>query len=356
MTTRVWSPTSAFATARLLEPFPNGLRISWHRRISGVAVGVVKCLIAAAKHGNGLYWWVRPWEGLLGHLLLVDHVSKLKRPRVQKLSSRKVRRCRDVKQHMNVHDSKPQIVVAELSRNCLLEPPVPELTSSMIHIWEFPLTHRESDFDNHATLLSEDEHTRASRFHFERDARRFTLARASVRSILGRYTGIDSRDLRFDYSRYGKPSLSDVDPDIRFNVSHSADVAMLAVALGAEVGVDLEKIRTDVETDKLAERFFSPQERESLGAIPNQCRVPAFFRCWTCKEAFLKAEGLGLSRSLESFDVEVNPERPARLLSTRPNPEDAGRWSLDDLPTQPDYAAALATLVSLTAIQIFRCL
>ena len=260
------------------------------------------------------------------------------------------------KRYMNVHDPKSQIVVAELSRNCLLEPPVPELRSSTIHIWEFPLTNCESDFDNYAKLLSEDERTRASRFHLERDAHRFALARAAVRSILGGYSGTRSRDLRFDYSRFGKPSLANVARDIRFNVAHSSDLAMLAVALGGEVGIDLEKIRTEVETDKLAERFFSPQERESLRAIPKQNRVSAFFRCWSCKEAFLKAEGLGLSRSLESFDVEVNPEHPARILSTRPDPEAAGRWSLHDLPTQRDYAAAMAAQVSLTAIKIFRCL
>lgn len=248
-----------------------------------------------------------------------------------------------------------QTVVSELSRDCLLQPPVPELASTEIHIWEFPLTISDSELNAYTTLLSEDERIRASRFRFERDARRFTVARASVRSILGGYTGSAARDLRFAYSHYGKPSLSGVTADIRFNVSHSGDLAMLAVVRGREVGVDVETIRVEVETDKLAERYFSLHERESLRAIPNHERVSAFFRCWTCKEAFLKAQGLGLSRSLESFDVEVNPERPARLLSTRPDPEEAARWSLREVQTAQAYAAAVAVNGLATAVMVFRC-
>lgn len=256
---------------------------------------------------------------------------------------------------MDSQDPHSQSVVTELGRDCLLQPPVPELASTEIHIWEFPLTVADSDLSAYATLLSEDERIRAFRFHFQRDSGRFTVGRAAARSILGGYTGAAARDLRFDYSHYGKPSLAGVTADIRFNVSHSADLAMLAVVRGREVGVDVESIRVEVETDKLAERYFSLHERESLRAIPNNDRVSAFFRCWTCKEAFLKAQGLGLSRSLESFDVEVNPERPARLLSTRPDPEEAARWSLRDVQTMQAYAAAVAVDGPVPSVKVFRC-
>ena len=247
-------------------------------------------------------------------------------------------------------------VIAELSRFCVLQPPVPELPPTEVHVWEFPVTASDSELETYAILLSEDERTRASRFRFERDARRFTVARASVRSILGGYTGSAGRDLRFNYSQYGKPSLAGITTDVCFNVSHSADLAMLAVVRGREVGVDLEMIRGEVEIDKLAQRFFSLQERESLRAIPRQDRTSAFFRCWTCKEAFLKAQGLGLSRSLESFDVEVNPERPSRILATRPDPREAARWSLIDVPAVPAYAAAVAAEGPVPSVRVFRCL
>jgi 4'-phosphopantetheinyl transferase len=247
-----------------------------------------------------------------------------------------------------------QIEVAELSRDCLLAPSVAELQASSIHIWQFPLTSKFV-LDAFTDVLSPDERTRALRFHFERDRRRFTIARATVRSILGAYVGSRNRDIVFDYAHYGKPSLADAASGIRFSVSHSDELAMLAVARDQEVGVDLELIRADVETDKLAERFFSPHERESIRALPDGDRVPAFFHCWTCKEAFLKAQGLGLSRSLDSFDVEVHPQLPARLLEIRPNPQEAAHWFLYDIPVESAYRAAVAVDGPISAMKIFCC-
>jgi 4'-phosphopantetheinyl transferase len=157
------------------------------------------------------------------------------------------------------------------------------------------------------------------------------------------------------HSEHGKPSLANAAADIRFSVSHSGGLALLAVARGREVGVDLEAIREDVETDKLAERFFSEQEWQSLRLLPPEQRVPAFFRCWTCKEAFVKAQGVGLSRSLGSFDVDVNPEGGGRLVATRPDPGEAGRWSLHEIEAEPGYVAAVAVEGSIAALSIFRC-
>jgi 4'-phosphopantetheinyl transferase len=248
-----------------------------------------------------------------------------------------------------------RIAITELSREKLLEPTVPKLAASAIHIWQFPLTISNIPLSAHAALLSQDEKARATRFHFEKDARRFMVTRAAVRSTLGGYTGSSSHELRFDYSHYGKPSLVNVTTDIRFSVSHSGDWAMLAVALGHDVGIDLEVMRANVETDMLAERYFSERERASLRELSNEERVQAFFRCWTCKEAFLKGQGFGLSRSLESFDVEVNPVRPARLLATRPDAEEAKRWSLHDISAHENYAAAVAWQGLTTEIKILRC-
>jgi 4'-phosphopantetheinyl transferase len=256
---------------------------------------------------------------------------------------------------MDSRDQPLDIAVTELDRNCLLDPPTLELSASSIHIWEFPLTISGLALENFAALLSEDERVRAARFHFEKDARRFTVARAAVRSILGSYLLTHGRELRFDYSHHGKPSLADAATDIRFSVSHSVELAMLAVVRGREVGVDLEMIRENVETDQLAERYFSEREGASLRELSNEDRVRAFFRCWTCKEAFLKAQGFGLSRSLGSFDVEVNPSLPARLLATRPDSGEATRWSLHDVPTEKNYASAVAWEGSIAEIKTLRC-
>jgi len=247
-----------------------------------------------------------------------------------------------------------KIVAVDLGQNFVLDPPVPALSGSAIHVWEFPLATSESALADLVKLLSADERVRASRFHFEKDSHRFTVARASVRAILAGYTLSQAGDLQFLYSQQGKPALADDARDIRFSISHSGDLALLAVALGREVGVDVEAIREDVETDKLAERFFSPRERESLRALSLEKRGRAFFRCWTCKEAFLKAQGVGLSRELGSFDVEVDPAQPARLISSRPNSDEAERWWLKDVETLPEYAAAVAIQGSITEMRIFR--
>jgi 4'-phosphopantetheinyl transferase len=230
----------------------------------------------------------------------------------------------------------------------------PRLESGELHLWEFPLTASEASFTTYSALLSSDECTRASRFHFDRDARRFTIARGVVRTILGAYLHAPAGDLNFTAGKNGKPALANPG-NLRFNVSHSSDLALLGVALEREIGVDVEAIRPDVETDKLAERFFSVHERESIRALPQPERVSAFFRCWTCKEAFLKGQGVGLSRSLESFDVEVNSKLPAKLLATRPDAAEARDWVLHDIETAPGYAAAVAAQPPLTAIRILRC-
>jgi 4'-phosphopantetheinyl transferase len=256
---------------------------------------------------------------------------------------------------MNSAGQSPRMSVTDRSSQDLLKPKAPELSTSSLHVWEFPLTITQSPVEYYASVLSGDERVRAARFHFERDARRFTVARATVRSILGGYAGVSNGDLRFDYSQPGKPSIAGSTTGIRFNVSHSGDLGMLAVTLGREVGVDVETAHPTVEIDKLAERYFSEQERATLRELPLEQRERAFLRCWTCKEAFLKAQGLGLGRSLDSFDVEVSPERPARLVATRPDFAEAGRWSLHEVPTQNGFASAVAWEGPIEDIEVLHC-
>lgn len=233
-------------------------------------------------------------------------------------------------------------------------PKAPELTAAALHVWEVPLIVPEASFLDCKNLLSKDEAERASRFHFERDARKFTVARGSMRSILSRYSGLPAKETRFLYSKHGKPSLAGGGRDIRFSISHSGDYALVAVALGREIGVDIEKIREDIETDKLAERFFSESERGAIRALRAEHRVLAFFRCWTCKEAFLKAQGVGLSRPLGSFDVEVNPLREAQLLATRPDHNESHLWVLCDIAPAAGYAAAIAAEGVLQEVTVLR--
>ena len=231
---------------------------------------------------------------------------------------------------------------------------VPPLQSEEIHVWEILLTVADSSLANYSSLLSSDESQRAARFHFDRDRRRFTVARGSLRTILGAYSGKAPAELNFIYAKQGKPSLLHPHKDIRFNLSHSGELAIIAVAVAHEIGVDVELIKYDVETDKLAQRFFSERERTAIRAFSPEKRVQAFYRCWTCKEAFLKGQGFGLSRSLDSFDVEVDPDLPAQLLETRPDSGEARGWSLHDIPTQPGYASAVAAEFCFQSMKILR--
>ena len=253
-----------------------------------------------------------------------------------------------------MRDQDLRISIADLHSGKTLAASAMPLRASEVHVWEIPLLASESSFSDYRNLLSPDESARAARFHFEKDSRRFTIARASLRLILGRYAEIPPAALRFVCSEHGKPSLTDVDLDIRFNLSHSGQFAMIAVTRGQNVGVDVEAVREDVETDKLAERFFSARERAAIRALSPEERVAAFYRCWTCKEAFLKGQGIGLFRSLGSFDVEVRPRVSARLLSTRPDSKESSRWFLHEIPTAPGYAAAIAIEGSVSAITLLR--
>jgi 4'-phosphopantetheinyl transferase len=149
----------------------------------------------------------------------------------------------------------------------------------------------------------------------------------------------------FTYGEYGKPAVAAEtcgSLPLRFNLSHSHEVACCAVACGREVGVDVEHLREGVEVMSLAAHFFSRGEVAALGALPPDQKPRAFFNCWTRKEAYIKAKGEGLSHPLGEFTVSLEPGSPAALLSTERDPAEAARWSLTELPFGDDYAAALA--------------
>ncbi|MBE0670393.1 MAG: 4'-phosphopantetheinyl transferase superfamily protein [Anaerolineales bacterium] len=189
-------------------------------------------------------------------------------------------------------------------------------------------------------FLSNDEKQRASRFRFPIDRDRYIVSHGSLRDILGRYLHGQPYQSIFSTNKYGKPSL--VDSELEFNLSHSNDFTLIAIAQGRKVGVDVEHIRTDMELENIARRYFSRVEISELMSMPSEQREAGFFNCWTRKEAYIKAQGLGLSLPLDSFDVSLTPDQPAVLRETRPNPQEAACWSLLSLEIHPNYAGALA--------------
>ncbi|MEE8436000.1 MAG: 4'-phosphopantetheinyl transferase superfamily protein, partial [bacterium] len=189
--------------------------------------------------------------------------------------------------------------------------------------------------------LAPDERNRATRFRFSKDRNKFIVCRFALRNILASYSGTIPELVQFSYGPQGKPYLSD-QSTLRFNVSHSGGMALVVAACGREVGVDIEQHYTARDLQPIAERFFSPREFEAIQMLPPLSREEAFFRVWTCKEAYLKAKGVGLSGSLDRFEVSVLPGQPAELLSVLDDPDEPGRWSMRNFCPSPNYSAALA--------------
>ena len=231
------------------------------------------------------------------------------------------------------------------------EPPPesPALAKDDVHVWMASLDRNPSELGSLRQTLAPDEQKRADRFRFEQHRDRFIVGRGVLRTILGRYLNQHPNQLRFQYTSYGKPTLATergqntpVSCILSFNLSHSHDLALYAVAQGREIGIDLEFIRTNINLLGIAKRFFSAQEYSQLQALPQSCQLQTFFDCWTRKEAFIKAKGEGFSLPLDQFDVSIAPGKPAALLRTKWNPDEAALWSLKSLRPAPGYAAALA--------------
>ena len=190
-------------------------------------------------------------------------------------------------------------------------------------------------------LLDEEERRRAGRFVFDRDRRRFVAAHAATRAILGRFLDADPASLRFAVADGGKPRLIDPPIDLRFNLSHAGERALLAVALGREVGVDIEARRVLSDPMQVANQVFTAAERAHLRALPASDFEDVFFRLWTRKESFIKARGDGMRFPLRGFEVSAAIDGPQLLLSCAAEPADLDRWTMVALPSEPDYFAAL---------------
>ena len=217
------------------------------------------------------------------------------------------------------------------------------LPDDEVQLWRVDLEAIGGDEARWQQVLSSDELARASRFHFSRDRQHFVAARALLRRILGSYLAMDPNSLSFSYSKKEKPSLgpAHVDSGITFNLSHSGGIALFAFSRRRDVGIDVEQVRRDSDLEAIARRFFSAREQSQLAASPTEEKFDAFFRCWTRKEAYIKATGDGLSLALSEFDVSLRAGDTNALLETRPDGSEARRWLLQEVPAGPGYIAAL---------------
>jgi 4'-phosphopantetheinyl transferase len=215
-----------------------------------------------------------------------------------------------------------------------------DLQPQQVDVWQARLDLPAQALERLHASLSADEMQRAARFHFLTDRDRFIAAHGFLRAVLARYLHCQPDQLTFSMNPYGKPALQ-AHP-LEFNLSHAGEVALIAVTRERRVGIDVERIRQEISSQSIARQYFSKSEVGELQRLSLAQREIAFFTCWTRKEAYIKAQGLGLSLPLASFDVSLTPNEPAVLRATRPNPWEAARWTLFSLEVDPGYAAALA--------------
>ena len=200
--------------------------------------------------------------------------------------------------------------------------------TQIIDLWSFELD------DPDPRSLSLDERARAARFVFDRDRDRYIAGRARLRAILGQYLGQSPANILFQYGAHGRPAVD----GMSFNLSHTGSQALLAVTDHLTLGVDIETI-APIEM-AVARAHFAADELRVLLALPETARMAAFYRCWTRKEAYLKAVGTGLATDLSSFVVTLGPNDEPRLLNCGPG--DADAWRLFDVPPTTGVAGALA--------------
>lgn len=233
-------------------------------------------------------------------------------------------------------------------------PSQPSFPTGRVDLWRLRLD-EPLKAGSEASVLSSDEMARASRFHFEKDQLHFTRCRSALRGLLAGYLAIPAAEIRFEYLASAKPQLAaEQNPRaLQFNVSHSAGMALIAVGSEHRLGVDIEKIRSDVDTASLAERFFSLRERAGLQALPDHLRVPGFFACWTRKEAFLKATGDGFSFPLADFSVTTHPDLDPRLEDIKGNTEAGKQWFLADLSVVDGFRATVALERSYSRLETY---
>jgi 4'-phosphopantetheinyl transferase len=210
-------------------------------------------------------------------------------------------------------------------------------------VWFAMLDDLAPSLGSFSTTLTGDETQRAKRFKFQKDREQYVLGRGLLRKILSCYSGMEPGELRFRYGPHGKPYLigERPEPNLMFNFSQTERAVICAVARDGEIGVDLEYVNEGIDDAALAEQYFSASEAAALAALPLKARQKAFLKCWTRKEAYIKATGAGLFLDLRGFEVFESVNGAPRLHIAK-NPQESERWTLVDLEVPAGYVAALA--------------
>lgn len=220
----------------------------------------------------------------------------------------------------------------------------PALPTKQVHIWLVDLRTTASARERLLPVLTAAERTRALRFIFEKDQQQFIVARGCLRQLLEYYTGQPASRIAFTEGPHGKPALapSQNADDLHFNVSHSQGYALYAFCRDAELGIDLEGIRPTTDVAAIAQRFFSPQETETLLTANAEHQRRGFFTYWTRKEAYLKAIGKGLTMPLNQFNIGHFPDH-GFVHAKHASGYTPTSWFIQDLAVGSGFKAAICT-------------
>lgn len=217
------------------------------------------------------------------------------------------------------------------------------LANGKVHVWHASLEQPEEVIRKLEAVLSNEERQRAEQARHQQGRQSFVASRGILRILLSQYTGITPEQIEFKYTLAGKPYLAGREQtlDISFNLSYDGLLVLYAFSWGREVGIDVECIRPIDKMDEVARQTFSPEEYRYFRGLHGETRLTAFFNAWTRKEAFVKAAGYGSDFSRQDFEVSLEPDFPAELLTVAGSRELAARWSMHDIKTWDGYAAAL---------------
>ena len=214
------------------------------------------------------------------------------------------------------------------------------LPEKEVHIWNFNVHEFSKTIESYENLLSPKEIAKVNKFKFAKDRRVSILTRGLLRILSGRYLNQLPESINFNYGAYGKPDYN-FETQLKFNISHSENIIVMAFVRNCDIGVDIEKIKSDFDVMDIAQHFFSSDEIQSLQALPEKDKVNGFYRCWTRKESFIKAKGSGLSFPLTSFTVSLNVEY-AKILITEWDPREKDEWKLFSFRPFKGYIGALS--------------
>ncbi|MET0547014.1 MAG: 4'-phosphopantetheinyl transferase superfamily protein [Caulobacterales bacterium] len=216
-----------------------------------------------------------------------------------------------------------------------------KILNDEVQLWVWPLNSRRYAIEEIEATLSDDEKARAARFVFEKHAARYRAGRTQLREILASYLDVGPSEIAFQYGANGKPDLAPaLNSTLRFNLAHSEDLAALAITRDVQIGLDIEYVRP-IE-DGVARHHFSPKEYADLSSLQSEGWRDGFFRCWTRKEAVIKALGDGLSLPLDSFDVTLLPTEPARLVRNAFDAAAPSEWMLHHFEPAKGCMGAIA--------------